>query len=45
MENFLEKYYPSIKRQMHKQRIVNLSNLLDKERKEYEKKYNVKIAM
>jgi len=45
MEDFLGKYYPGIKRQMHKQRIINLYNLLEKERKDYEKKYKIKIVM
>ena len=45
MEDFLGKYYPGIKRDMHKQRIIKLSELLDKEREVYEKKYKVKIAM
>ena len=43
--DFMEKHYPGIKRKMHKQRIINLSNLLDKEREEYEKKYKVNIVM
>ena len=45
MDNFLDKYYPGIKRTMHKQNIINLYELLEKERKAYEEKYHVKIVM
>ena len=41
MEDFLGKYYPGIKKQLHQKRISNLRELLEKEIKTYNKQYNV----
>ena len=39
MEDFLGKYYPGIKKQLHKKRIANLRELLEREIKTYTKIY------
>lgn len=39
MENFLGKYYPGIKKQLHEKRIANLREILKKEIKTYNKAY------
>jgi len=44
MEDFLGKYYPSIKRRMHEQRIKRITELLEKERQLYKKLYHVDIT-
>jgi hypothetical protein len=42
MNDFLGKYYPSIKQMLHKRRIENLRELLEKEIAEYDKQYGDK---
>ena len=43
MKDFLGKYYPGIKKSLHKKRIENLQELLEKEIEEYETEYKEKI--
>jgi hypothetical protein len=43
MEDFLGKYYPGIKKSLHKKRILNLQELLEKEKKNYKKQYHVEF--
>jgi len=40
MEDFLGKYYPGIKRNLHKQRIKRMTEMLEKEKKQYKKMYH-----
>ena len=40
MEDFLGKYYPGIKKSLHKKRILALENLLEKEKQLYKKNYH-----
>ena len=44
MENFLGKYYPGIKRKLHKNRILALEELLEREKLSFKKEYNVDIS-
>jgi len=43
MEDFLGKYYPGIKRNMHKQRIKRLQEILDEQKELYKKTYHEEI--
>jgi len=43
MEDFLGKYYPGIKRSLHKQRIERMESLLKKEKELYNKTYHESI--
>jgi hypothetical protein len=43
MNDFLTKYYPEIKQQLHKNRILNLIDLLNKEQKLYEEIYKERV--
>ena len=43
MENFLGKYYPGIKRKLHKNRILALQELLEREKETYKKEYHVEF--
>ena len=43
MEDFLGKYYPGIKKSMHKKRIENLKDLLEREKQLYKKNYHEEI--
>jgi hypothetical protein len=43
MNDFLGKYYPSIKQMLHKRRIENLKELLEKEIEEYKKQYHEEV--
>jgi hypothetical protein len=40
MQNFLDKYYPGIKRKLEHQRIAKLEELLKEAKSDYNKKYN-----
>jgi len=39
--DFLGKHYPGIKQMLHKKRILNLQELLEKEKVKYKKEYHV----
>ena len=39
--DFLGKHYPGIKQMLHKKRILNLQELLEKEKIKYKKEYHV----
>ena len=41
--DFLGKYYPGIKQMLHKKRILNLQELLEKEKDNYKKEYHVEF--
>jgi len=43
MKDFLGKYYPGIKRSLHKNRILALEKLLEREKKLYKKEYHVEF--
>ena len=43
MEDFLGKYYPGIKKSMHKRRILALQELLETEKLKYKKQYDVEF--
>lgn len=43
MEDFLGKYYPSIKRKLHEQRIAKLERILEQEKTLYKKQYHVEF--
>ena len=43
MEDFLGKYYPGIKRSMHKKRILALAEILEKEKQSFKKQYHVEF--
>jgi len=43
--DFLAKHYPGIKKSLHKKRIENLKDLLEKEIAEYDKHYGNKKIM
>ncbi len=43
MNDFLGKYYPSIKKAFHRQRITRLQEQLENEKKLYKKEYNVEF--
>lgn len=43
MKDFLGKYYPGIKQMLHKKRIFNLQELLEKEKAQYKKQYDVEF--
>lgn len=40
MNDFLTKYYPGIKQQLHEQRIKKLEELLKEEKEKYKKEYD-----
>lgn len=44
MNDFLGKYYPGIKRSLHKRRILALAELLEREKELYKKEYHVEIG-
>ena len=39
MNDFLTKFYPGIKKKLHKERIKRLEGLLRREKKDFKKKY------
>jgi len=43
MEDFLGKYYPGIKRDLHRQRIKRMTEGLEKEKQLYKKNYHEEI--
>lgn len=43
MEDFLGKYYPGIKKSLHKKRILNLQELLEQETESYKKQYHEEV--
>jgi len=43
MEDFLGKYYPTIKRKLHEQRIKRITEHLEKEKQLYKKIYHVDL--
>ena len=43
MNDFLGKYYPSIKRSFHKNRILRLIETLEQEKLTYKKEYDVEF--
>ena len=43
MNDFLGKYYPTIKQMLHKKRILNLQELLEIEKAKYKKEYHVEF--
>ncbi len=43
MEDFLGKYYPGIKKSLHKKRILALTDLLEKEKSNFKKQYHVEF--
>ena len=43
MNDFLGKYYPSIKRSFHKNRILRLMETLEQEKKSFKKEYDVEF--
>lgn len=43
MDDFLTKYYPGIKKSMHKKRILALEELLEQEKEKYKKQYDETI--
>jgi len=44
MNDFLGKYYPSIKKSFHKKRILALEELLQKEKEEFRKEYGHNVV-